>query len=182
MVVEELFYKENFMSLRNWFSAVVVAFMVALSCVASPSLAGEQAADFTLRDINNKEVSLSDFKGKVILLSFWATWCAPCKVEMKHLNVMYEEHKDDGFVVLSVSSDDARTTSQVKPYIKRKRYNFPVVLDKKSTVTLSYNPMKTLPYGVLIGRDFSVVKHYSGYSPGDETVVETDIEAQLKIK
>ena len=65
-----------------------------------------------------------------------------------------------------------RTTSQVKPYIKRKRYNFPVVLDKKSTVTLSYNPTKTLPYSVLVGKDFSVSKRYSGYNPGDEVKVK----------
>ena len=112
-------------------------------------------------------------------MSFWATWCGPCKVEMAHLHEMYEELKDDGFVVLSVSSDDARTTSQVKPYIKRKRYNFPVVLDKKSTVTLSYNPTKTLPYSVLVGKDFSVSKRYSGYNPGDEVKVKKDILEEL---
>lgn len=167
------------MGLRKWMSALLVAFMVGMSFVATPSMAGEQAADFTLRDINNKEVSLSDFKGKVVLMSFWATWCGPCKVEMAHLHEMYEELKDDGFVVLSVSSDDARTTSQVKPYIKRKRYNFPVVLDKKSTVTLSYNPTKTLPYSVLVGKDFSVSKRYSGYNPGDEVKVKKDILEEL---
>ena len=93
---------------------------------------------------------------------------------------MYKELKDDGFVVLSVSSDDARTASQVKPYIKRKRYTFPVVLDKESTVTGSYNPTKTLPYSVLVGKDFSVSKRYSGYNPGDEVKVKKDILVELE--
>lgn len=167
------------MGLRKWISALIVAFLVGLSCMASPSFAGERATDFTLRDINGKEVSLSDFEGKVVLMSFWATWCGPCKVEMAHLSDIYKELKDDGFVVLSVSSDDARTASQVKPYIKRKRYDFPVVLDKKSSVTLTYNPTKTLPYSVLVGKDFSIAKRYSGYNPGDEVKVKKDILEEM---
>ena len=153
--------------------------VVGLLGLGSGALAGETATDFTLRDINGKQVSLSDYKGKVVLMSFWATWCGPCKVEMSHLSVMYKELESEGFVVLSVSSDDARTASQVKPYIKRKRYTFPVVLDKESAVTGSYNPTKTLPYSVLVGKDFTIAKRYSGYNPGDEVKVKADILAEI---
>ena len=168
------------MNLGRIFRGIMGLMLIGGLAVAQMAQAAEQASDFTLRDINGKQVSLSDYKGKVVLMSFWATWCGPCKVEMAHLSEMYKELKDDGFVVLSVSSDDARTASQVKPYIKRKRYTFPVVLDKESTVTGSYNPTKTLPYGVLVGKDFQISKRYSGYNPGDEVKVKKDILAELE--
>ena len=98
---------------------------------------------------------------------------------MVHLSQMYNELKGRGFVVLSVSSDDAKTASQVKPYIKRKRYTFPVVLDKESVVTNTYNPTKTLPYSVLVGKDHRVAKRYAGYNAGDEVKVKADILAEL---
>jgi len=171
----------------GWFFRAVLAAMLIGSVGLGTSVQAKEVAtegrkpagDFTLRDINGKNVSLSDYQGKVVLMSFWATWCGPCKVEMAHLSEMYKELEGKGFVVLSVSSDDARTASQVKPYIKRKRYTFPVVLDKESTVTTRYNPTKTLPYGVLVGRDFKIAKQYSGYQPGDEVQVEKDILAEL---
>jgi peroxiredoxin len=163
----------------RWLKGMVILFLVGLLGSVSGAVAAETASDFTLRDINGKQVSLSDYKGKVVLMSFWATWCGPCKVEMAHLSEFYNELQGKGFVVLSVSSDDARTASQVKPYIKRKRYTFPVVLDKESTVTGAYNPTKTLPYGVLVARDFSIAKRYSGYNPGDEVKVKQDILAEL---
>jgi peroxiredoxin len=136
--------------------------------VAAPSFAADTAADFTLRDINGKSVSLSDFKGRAVVVSFWATWCGPCKEEMVHLAEMYNAHEDDGLTVLSISIDDARSASRVKPYIKKMGYTFPVVLDRDSTVIAGYNPAKTLPYTVVLNRNFEVVQKTAGYNPGDE--------------
>ena len=162
--------------LRFFRTLTAIAFGVALSVAA---LAGPPANDFTLRDIDGKQVSLSDYKGQVVLISFWATWCAPCKVEMAHLSEMYDELNPEGFVVLSISSDDAKTAAQVKPYIKRKRYKFPVVLDKDSKVTTGFTPTKTLPYGVLVDKQGNISQTYSGYQPGDEKKVEADVKALL---
>lgn len=141
--------------------------------------AAEPATDFTLRDVDGKRVQLADYKGKVVLLSFWATWCGPCKVEMKHLDEFQRDLRDEGFEVLSISSDDARTASQAKRYVKQKRFDFTVLLDTDATVTGTYNPNKTLPYGVLISRDHRIAKIYSGYNPGDEVRLLADIKAQL---
>jgi peroxiredoxin len=171
--------EERMFRFRNLLKVLLAGLLLVLVSGAPTANAGEAAVNFTLRDINGKQVSLADFKGKVVLLSFWATWCGPCKVEMAHLSEMYKELKDQGFVVLSISSDDARSASQVKPYIKRKRYTFPVVLDKESAITATYNPTKTLPYGVLVGKDFTVSKRYSGYNPGDEVKVKKDVVAEL---
>lgn len=155
------------------------ALFAALILVPLVAQAGEAATDFSLRDINNKPVSLAEFKGEVIVLSFWATWCGPCKVEMKHLNEMHKELAPKGFRLISISTDDARTASQVKPFIKKSRYDFTVLLDRESKVVGSYNPTKTLPYTVIIDREFNVHKVHSGYNPGDEVELRKEIEALL---
>jgi peroxiredoxin len=163
--------------LRMWVSAGLVAATIGLS--AGTAWADERAQDFTLRDMNGAEVVLSSFQGKVVVISFWATWCGPCKEEMPHLFKMYQELGDRGLVVLSVSTDDARSVSKVKPFIQKMGYSFPVLLDKESTVISSYNPAKTLPYTVIVGRDGTIARRTSGYTPGDEGELRTFLEAQL---
>ncbi len=147
---------------------VFAAMVVAISIGAGPAVAAESASDFTLRDIAGQSVTLSDLQGKVVILSFWATWCGPCKEEMPHLQRMYTERNDDGLVVLSISTDDARSASRVKPFIKKMGYTFPVLLDRDSTVIGTYNPSKTLPYTVVVDRSGEVARRHSGYNPGDE--------------
>ena len=161
------------------FKQMVAALLLAS---AAPAFAGEAASDFTLRDVNGSDLTLSGLKDKVVVLSFWATWCGPCKEEMPHLQKMYDEHKDDGLVVLSISTDDARSASRVKPYIKKMGYTFPVLLDRDSTVIGTYNPSKTLPYTVVIDRKGEVVRRTSGYNPGDETELESFLLATLSGK
>ena len=141
--------------------------------------AGEPAPDFSLRDINGKEVSLSSQKGKVVLVNFWATWCGPCKLEMPHLDKMDRELEANGFEVISISTDDARAASKVKPLIKRGGYGFTVLLDKDTSVVSQYNPAKTLPYNVLIDREGNIHKVFQGYNPGDEVELRHEIEALL---
>ena len=71
-------------------------------------LMGNTAPDFTLKDLNDNDVSLGDFKEKVILINFWATWCPPCKEEIPSLNQLYEKYKDKDFVLISISTDDSK--------------------------------------------------------------------------
>lgn len=141
--------------------------------------AGEKAADFTLRSIDGKEVKLSDYLGKVVMVNFWATWCGPCKVEMPHLDKMDKDFEEKGFEVISISTDDARASSKVKPLIKRGGFGFVVLLDKDTSVVSQYNPAKTLPYNVLIDREGNISKVYQGYNPGDEKEMRHDVEQLL---
>lgn len=152
----------------------------ALLSIAPLALAGDKATDFTLRSIEGESVSLTQYEGKVVVMSFWATWCGPCKEEMPHLQKMYEAKKEEGLVVLSISTDDARSASKVKPFIKKNAYTFPVLLDKDSSVIGTYNPSKTLPYTVVVGRTGEVAKMTSGYNPGDEVVLEELVDSLLK--
>jgi peroxiredoxin len=137
------------------------------------------AADFTLRDTDGKSQSLSAFKGKVVLVNFWATWCGPCQVEMPHLQAMYTELGAKGFQVLGISVDDARSASMVKPKVKQLGLSYPVLQDLQSAVIAQYNPSKSLPYNVLVDRSGNIAKVYAGYNPGDEVTVRKDVEALL---
>ncbi len=154
--------------------------LMVLSCSAwAAAGAGKPAQDFTLRDTNNLNQTLSTYKGKVVLINFWATWCGPCQVEMPHLQRMYTELGPQGLVVLGISADDAKTTSMVKPLAKNKGLTYPVLLDIQSAVVTQYNPSKTLPYNVLVDRKGMVANVYSGYNPGDEVALRKAVEALL---
>jgi thiol-disulfide isomerase/thioredoxin len=155
--------------------------LVAALLGASAAAVANDAADFSIRDLDNRPVSLAEHKGKVIVISFWATWCGPCKEEMPHLEKMYKAYKDQGLVVLSISADDARTMSQVKSYIRTKGYTFPVWLDPSSIAVGLYNPGKTLPYTVVIDRSFEIAHQHTGYTPGDEVDLEERVKKLLAV-
>ena len=153
--------------------------LAAILFAAPVAQASESANDFTLRDIHGQSVTLSEFEGKVVLMSFWATWCGPCKEEMPHLQKLHTDKKDDGLEVLSISTDDARSVSQVKPYIKKNGYDFTVLLDKDSSVIGSYHPAKTLPFTVVVDQQGNIAKVTHGYNPGDEVELEKVVDSLL---
>ena len=142
---------------------------------SSAAFAEAEAPDFQLRDINKKEVSLSDYRGKVVLVNFWATWCQPCLVELPHLQEIYNELKDQDFIVLSISVDAPRDVSKVKPLVKTRGLQFPVLLDSSSSVLSVYNPSQALPYNVLIDKEGKVAWTKEAYAPGEEAVIKEKI-------
>ncbi|MCB9761572.1 MAG: TlpA family protein disulfide reductase [Alphaproteobacteria bacterium] len=143
---------------------------------------GQAAAGFSLLSLDNVNTSLSDFENQVVLLNFWATWCGPCQVEMPHLQRIYDAYKDQGFVLLSISSDDARSSSRVKPLVKSKGFTFPVLLDKQTKVTNMYNPSKTLPYSELLDHEHKSIWKHQGYTPGDEDEIEEHVKAAVEAR
>jgi len=88
--------------------------------------AKRQSADFTLSDLQGKAWHLQDLRGKVVLVNFWATWCPPCRKEMPDLDALYHKFKDQGFVVLAISDEEA---AKVSPYIAEHKVSYPVLLD-----------------------------------------------------
>jgi peroxiredoxin len=85
-----------------------------------------QKVDFTLTDLQGKTWNLKELKGKVVLVNFWATWCPPCRKEMPDLNALYQRFKDQGFVILAISDEEA---DKVKPFIAERNISYPVMLD-----------------------------------------------------
>lgn len=150
--------------------------------LAAPTAYAETAPDFALRDTANQEVKLSELRGQVVVLNFWATWCGPCQVEMPHLEAMYKKYGDKGMTVIAVSADDARSASRVKPLVRSKGYTFTVLLDKETEVVAAYNPRKELPYTVIIDQKGNVAYRHAGYTAGDEDKLEAKVKELLGIE
>jgi len=94
-----------------------------------------QQVDFTLTDIQGKNWKLSDLRGKVVVVNFWATWCPPCRKEMPDLESLYVRFRDQGLVVLAISDEDA---TKVKPFIAEHKFTYPILLDPGRKVNNLY--------------------------------------------
>ena len=128
---------------------------------ADAALIGRPAPmHFTLKDMNGVDVKLSSFRGKVVLINFWATWCGPCEVEIPDLVEVQKAYKND-VVVLGVSIDD--TAEQLKPYASEKKMNYPVLvgLDRQDMQD-AYGPLFGIPVSVLIDREGTIAHRHSG--------------------
>lgn len=102
---------------------------------------GSPAPGFTLPNLNGEEISLESFRGKAVLMNFWATWCGPCRHEMPSLEALYQKYKDRGFVVLGVSVDD-EGWEPIRGFLKAVPVSFPIVLDKEQKVTETYETFR----------------------------------------
>lgn len=150
------------------------------ACLSSPATAtNPMAPDFTLREITGASYRLSEHRGEIIVLNFWATWCGPCAVELSHLNAIDQIYADRGVNVVAISIDAARHTSAVKTYVKSRKYTFTTLHDRDTTVVGQYNPSKVVPYTVVIDRAGRMVQIHAGYSIGDEETYINLIEEML---
>ena len=132
--------------------------------------------NFTLKDADDKPVKLADYKGKVILLDFWATWCGPCKVEIPWFIEFQQKYGAKGFQVLGVSVDD--TPDKLKPYVADMKMNYPVLqalTDEK--ILDAYGPMLGIPVSVVISRDGRICSKHTGLAAKD--ALENEIKALL---
>lgn len=106
-----------------------------------PLVVGKEAPDFALTDLNEKPIRLSDYRGKVVFLNFWATWCAPCREEMPSMEVLYRNFEKDGLVILAVSIDRVTTTKDIPPFVKGMNLTFPVLVDSWGKTDKPYKRM-----------------------------------------
>jgi peroxiredoxin len=134
------------------------------------------APNFELKDGDGKLVRLSDYKGKVVLLNFWATWCGPCKVEIPWFIDFETRFKDQGFAVLGVAMDD-EGWEIVRPYVQTKKVNYRVMIGNDSVATL-YGGVESLPTTFVIDRDGRIAAVHVGLVSKSEYA--NDIEQLLK--
>jgi thiol-disulfide isomerase/thioredoxin len=130
---------------------------------------------YTLKDMNGVDVKLSSFKGKVIVLNFWATWCPPCELEIPDLVELQKVYADE-VVILGVSIDD--TADMLKPYASEKQMNYPVLIGvDHQDMQDAYGPMYGIPVSVFIGRDGVIARRHSGIYSKEQ--FEREIKALL---
>ena len=106
-----------------------------------PLTVGKIAPDFELPDLVEKDVRLSDFRGKVVFLNFWATWCKPCREEMPSMEVLYKNFEQDGLVVLAISIDRVTTKKDIPPFVKSLNLSFPILIDSWGQTDKRYKLM-----------------------------------------
>ena len=170
---------------KRWIAAAAAAVGVALFAVPflrgpdhlvadSTSPAGATCAaktsanfDFTLKDPAGANVKLSDYKGKVVLLNFWATWCGPCKVEIPEFVEAYNKYRDRGFVILGVLSQDDPPQQELQAFMSEFRMNYPVMREH-AHLEESFGTLWALPTSFVIDRKGQVCsKHMGAFSKED---------------
>jgi thiol-disulfide isomerase/thioredoxin len=145
------------------------------SAAPASTIKGEPAnLNLTVKDMNGASVRLADYKGQVIVLNFWATWCGPCQMEIPELVRTYAEYKDKGVVVLGMSIDDSAET--LRAYAPQKRMTYPILL-MQDDVEQAYGPIVGVPITFFIGRDGTIGRKHFG--PVTKDQVEQEIKALL---
>ena len=137
---------------------------------------GRKAPDFSLENIDGGTISLKQLVAKgPVLLSFWATWCKPCQDELIEYQKIYTQFKGSNYTMLGIAIDNEKTMSKVKPFIKTKKYTFPVALDPNSDVARKYF-IQDVPFSILIDKNGKIVYSHRGFAKGDEIKLKQKIE------
>ncbi|MDD5136710.1 MAG: TlpA disulfide reductase family protein [Candidatus Omnitrophica bacterium] len=152
---------------------IVLASLV--SCSQSSAIeVGQAAPDFTLKDMDGQSASLSDFKGKAMILNFFASWCPPCRSEIPDFVELQKAYGDKGFTFIGVSLVSA---GESKDFAAKMGINYPILIDD-GKVSASYGPVRSIPTTFVIDKNMKVVKMYIGSR--SKGTFEADIKGLLK--
>ena len=142
------------------------------------SAVGYLAPDFSLRNLKGNYESLDSFRGQVVVLNFWATWCAPCRVEMPSFEKLYRRYRSEGVAVLAVTLDK-NAGPKIKSFVDEYELSFPILLDEKGEVERLY-PSMTIPFTYVIDREGRVVARVDGAKNWESNETFEAIEYLLK--
>jgi peroxiredoxin len=169
--------------LKNWrrfrqLAVCTAAWLAVTGLVSNPLLAAEcdvepavANLDFVLEDMHGNDVALSDYRGDVILLDFWATWCAPCRIEIPGFIEMLDAHGAKGFSVLGISIDDS--PDALVAYAEELEMDYPVLVgDGRDDVKDAFGPLIGFPTTYLIDRDGTICHKHTGFVPKQRFVQE----------
>jgi thiol-disulfide isomerase/thioredoxin/outer membrane lipoprotein-sorting protein len=132
---------------------------------AVKDLVGKPAPDFTLKGLDDKAVKLSDLKGSVVIVDFWATWCGPCVASLPHLDELYKQESPNGLKVFAVNLQEDKQT--VQAFVEKKKWSLPVLLDTEGSVAQKYKA-NAIPETVVIGKDGNVAQVFVGSGHEEE--------------
>ena len=161
--------------MRNRIVAIAAALSVALPALAGPT--GAPAPPFALASSSGGEVSLAQYKGQVVMINFWASWCGPCRQEMPLLESIYKKYGRMGFTMLGVNVEP--DSQAANAWLKQTPVSFPILYDKESKVSKLYD-VAGMPSTVLIDRSGKLRMLHRGYKPGDENEYLDSIRALIR--
>ena len=164
------------MKLKNSIIAMVFS-IIAASSLASSGMEGQQAPDFALKSSTGENLRLSEFRGDVVMINFWATWCGPCRQEMPLLDELYSRYQRVGFNLLGVNIDD--DSNRAMNMIEELGVNFPVLFDARKEVSKLYE-VEAMPVTVIVDREGTVRYVHHGYKPGYEDMYLDQIRSLLR--
>ncbi len=144
--------------------------------VAAPTGLGQAAPDFKLQTIDGKTLRLSDFRGKAVVVNFWATWCQPCKIEMPWFVELQKQYGPAGLQILGISADEDTSAAELDKFARGMGVNYPVLLGKEE-VEQAYGGIQFLPVTIYVDRDGKVVDKVFGLKGRGE--IEDDIKKAL---
>jgi len=150
---------------------------IAIAATAFAADAGGPAPAFTLTTLSGQQGALSQYKGQVVMVNFWATWCGPCQQEMPLLDQIYKKYKPAGFTLIGVNVD--KDEPAVKELLARKPVSFPVLLDPANEVSKAYH-LDEMPSSVIIDRKGQIRYLHRGYKPGDENEYQDRIRQLIQ--
>ncbi len=169
----------------GWLALILAYFWAAGGCSGEDKEAAEQAPgentaavkapDFSLPDLEGNTVKFSDFKGKVVLVDFWATWCGPCKMEIPHLVALHREYRDRGFEVIGIALDNGGA-EVVEPFARKNAISYSVVIGNREVAT-AFGGLTAIPTAFLIDKSGHIVQKFVGYT--DRAVFEEQIKQLL---
>jgi peroxiredoxin len=153
-----------------------------LALFAVPAHAADERpaiADFGLRGLDGAKVKLSDYAGKVVLVSFWATWCNPCKQELAFLDTLVKKYGDKGLVVLAINTDTPKSQSDVRRFVRARDLKLPVLLDADGEVAGRLNPRTVMPYVIYVDRNGHKAFEHEGFAPDEPAKIEERVKNLL---
>ena len=156
---------------------IILALCVSVFLLSGVHAAAEMAPNFTLKNRSGKNIKLSELRGQVVMINFWASWCGPCRQEMPILEKLYKKYKSLGFVILGVNVDEDR--KQAESLLKQIPVSFPILFDTDNKISAKYN-VTAMPSSYFVDRDGKLRSEHKGYLPEYEQLYKNEIKKLIR--